>query len=118
MPSLYASMINNCGRRYLGRERLRMGDVDSAIQLYKRASDAGDCMAQFELAEMCVRFLMPIPMSSFFCFVQIYCQRRFMQSCRHARSGALVQVLWISILVPVVGMRACIIKLGTSRTRN
>jgi hypothetical protein len=37
---------------YLGRERLQVGDKESAIQLYKSASETVDCMAQLELAEM------------------------------------------------------------------
>ncbi len=42
---------------YLARERLQIGDIESAIHFYKRAAESGDCMAQFELAKMCVDML-------------------------------------------------------------
>jgi hypothetical protein len=40
----------------LARERLRIGDEESAIHFYKCAANAGDCMAQLELADMFAAF--------------------------------------------------------------
>jgi hypothetical protein len=41
---------------HLARERLRAGDEESAIHCYRCAANAGDCMAQLELADMFATF--------------------------------------------------------------
>ena len=63
-------------RSHLAHERMRMGDLESAIQFYKCAATAGDCVAQLELAKTCASLMTPFAKQRSYIIVQVCFKRK------------------------------------------